>query len=475
MKIFQLLHCLSKQELKLLRKAVLSPLFNTNEQVVKLFDLLNKQHPNFDDSLAAKRKLFKKLFPKKGFSEPKLRQLFSQLTKIIEQFLIHLEQQTQPLAQQQRLASIYNKRGLYSLYKKETAAVNRQLTQQETYSVNHHQQQFELWSMQYFHPAYNKYQLGDNKLNEVHGQLDIYYAIHKLRLVLASKSRAQVLQETPHLEFVDYLKAAQKNGFQQENILLNLYLQALALFEDTPDFEFPTFEAQLFQYLPQFDLEDQQFLYTAGLNYTIKQKNRDVSSFQSATFRWLQFGITTKLVIINNTITDAIFANIIVSACHEKAYDWVNQFISNYQMYLPEKDRVEAIQYYKSFIYYTQRDWDKTLDCFFRNGYQADYQPRIRVLIIRALFEKFLIDKENHWELLTSNLHAFDQYLRRNKEYVPEKLLPYQNFIKLIRQLAKRVYARERAVHIKTWFAAKAPLHQPLIAKSWLSDKVAML
>ena len=63
MKIFQLFACLSQGELKLLRKAVLSPLYNTNQKVVRLFEILRPLHPHFDDSVNARKKIFKKLIP----------------------------------------------------------------------------------------------------------------------------------------------------------------------------------------------------------------------------------------------------------------------------------------------------------------------------------------------------------------------------------------------------------------------------
>jgi len=474
MKIFDLLSCLSKQELKLLRKAVQSPVFNTNRQVVKLFDLLRKQHPHFDHSLATKRKLFKKLFPQQGFSEPKLLQLLSYLTNVVEQFLLHFDQIDKPIEQQQRLASIYSERGLTKLYHQEIEATNRHLNRDTKQSVITYQRKFELGYLQYFHPAYKKNIIGDELLNQTHEQLDIYYAIQKLRLVIASKSRVQVMREDPLYHFVSHIKEAWSNGFQKDNILLKLYLQALAFYENSLDFEFSAFEDHLFQQLSQFDLADQQFLYTSGLNYTIKQKNKKVDGFDKLVFRWLRFGLANKLLISNKIMNDAVFSNIVVCACQEKAFDWAHQFIVDYHIYLPKENRTGAALYYQSYIFYAQGDWDKTLDVFSKNDYKEDYQPRIRVLIIRALFEKFLIDKD-YWELLMSKLQSFDNYLRRNHYFPAERLAAYQNFVKLSKQLAKRIYAREKTARIKKWFEEKIFSYQPLIAKNWLCDKVEAL
>ena len=87
-KLFLLLGSISKEELSSLRKAVLSPSFNTNPSVVKLFDTLRKQYPHFDTSPRGKRKLYAKLFPKENYSDGKLRRLFTFLAQVVEKYLI---------------------------------------------------------------------------------------------------------------------------------------------------------------------------------------------------------------------------------------------------------------------------------------------------------------------------------------------------------------------------------------------------
>ena len=113
MKIFKLFACLSKEELKLLRKAVISPLYNTNQKVVRLFEILRPLHPNFDDSIKTRKKISKKLFPKEAYNDYKLRWHFTELTKIIEQLLLFIGQEADEFERQKRLSEMYRQRNLY--------------------------------------------------------------------------------------------------------------------------------------------------------------------------------------------------------------------------------------------------------------------------------------------------------------------------------------------------------------------------
>lgn len=454
MKIFSLFSSLSKEELKLLRKAVGSPLFNTNEQLPLLFELLRRQHPHFEDSIAARRKLFKKLWPKKPFSEPKLLQLLSNLTKVIEQLLLYLDQEKQPLKKQQRLATIYSQRQLNVLSKNEIATLNLKLTENPQQSISYHQKKFEVLSQQYFHPLHDKYIQGDETLNLAHHHLDIYYALNKLRLTIASKSKNQLIQEAVNYMPLQGLEVFKDKAGQPDHLLLGLYIQSLALFEATTDFDFEKYAGYLFQNLPNLEIEDQQFLYTTGLNYVIKQKNKGTTGFQQTLFNWFKYGIETRLLIINEVIIEPVFANIVIIGCQERAFEWVEQFIEHYKQYLPKKELDNAIAYYQSLVSYAQGDWDKTLECFFKDGHKTVFKPRARIIINKALFEKFVVDN-SYWEVLMASLASFERYLNRNNYFTPERLSTYKKFIKTTKQLAKRINAGEKILPKEKGLAEK--------------------
>ena len=88
-KLFLILKGLSGHEIKELKKAVQSPLYNTNERLICLYEVLKKQHPIFPNTTTFKEKIFRRIFPTEAFNDQKLRRAFSQLREVTEQFLIH--------------------------------------------------------------------------------------------------------------------------------------------------------------------------------------------------------------------------------------------------------------------------------------------------------------------------------------------------------------------------------------------------
>ena len=474
MKIYQLLHTLSKEEWRLLKKATQSPLYTTNPRVGQLLDLLAKQSPNFKRSPAISRKHFKKLFPKEAFSENKLRKLTSNLTKVVEQLLLFQAQEHNEYAKQKRLNKIFQERGLTQLYQYSTTDLLAQLEARQPQDANYHQEKFEVLSAQYFHPLHDKYDLKDDTLEQATYHLNIAFAIQQLRLALALKSRTQVLNEVPDFRFLTILRKEWEEGVLMDNRLIELYLQALDLSDGEGKVDFTDFEEKFFKGNKQFSVKDQQFIFMTGLNYAIQQKNRGNVDFKSTSFKWLKFGLANKLLANQEIMEEAIFANIVITGCHEQQFDWVLNFIETYKIYLAKKDNAAAVLYYRSLVYYIQGDWDETLAILTKNDYKSIYQPRSRMIIIRALFEKFLL-KEDCWELLLSNLQAFEAYVRRNEAIAKDKLIYYKNFILITRQLVNRIHRYDSPKRIKEWFEVHIDKNPNIDSKNWLSEKVANL
>ena len=87
-KLFILLSALTKDEWKSLGLFLRSPYFNTNKQVIALYDFLTKYYPEFDVDKVNGEKVFASVFNGKPFKEGTLRNLYSDAITLIEQFFI---------------------------------------------------------------------------------------------------------------------------------------------------------------------------------------------------------------------------------------------------------------------------------------------------------------------------------------------------------------------------------------------------
>jgi len=475
MKIFKLLNALSKDELKLLRKAVQSPLLNTNKSVIQLFELLRKLHPNFEDSMAVKRKLFKKLFPKDPYYDHKLRRLFFELTKIIEQLLLQLHNEANPFERRKQLATIYNQRGIDALFQKETNDLLVELEERTPKGINHYQDGLQLLIAKYIHPAHDKYKLVDDTLKKADECLDTYFILYKLRLTIAINARTNLLNEVYNYRFLNSIKKEREQEFLAENLLVDFYIQAVDLMTGNKNVDFFQYEKELFEHITEFDLLDQKFLFDAGLSVAHRRKRESGGvEYEHAPLKWLRFGLKHELIMDAGILPEAKFANIIIGGCHAGEFDWVKNFMDTYQSKLKVTDIESTILYYKGVISFLQKDWDKTLELLNLSSKKAIYPPRIRTILARTLFEKFLLD-DSYLDSLLANLQAFEVYIRRDKYFTEGRLDSHLKFVLILRLLAKKIFAHQKKETIKQWFI-KAIADTPIIqSKKWLMEKVANL
>lgn len=471
MKLFLLLANLSKEELKLVRKAVLSPLYNSNKKVVQLFELLRPKHPTFYTSQKAKERLFKKLYPTEGFHDYKWRRLCSELTKVIEQVMIHIDTMENDFARQKQLKQIFNKRGLYPLFKKKSSDLLAQLEAKPQRSAEFHREKMDLLAEQFFHHTHDKYDFQDDILEQSMERLDTYFALQKMRFAIAYKGKQQVLNKNNPIHFLEAIKKIKAEGFQKDNVLLELYIQAMDFSDKTSLVQFKQYEKNFFTRLKEFDGVDQKILFMAGINFVVKKKNNGVNTFNSFPFNWYRFGLSNDLVLDQKKLAEHAFANIIINGCHEKEFDWVENFMDNYKGYLNIDNIEETLLYYRGVVYYLKGDWDKSLDFLMRGANKDIYPLRSRSVIIRALFEKFLTD-DSYLDILLSNIQAFEVYLRRETLFAEEKVNNYLNFLLISKLLAKKIHANERPQAIRNWFRNKTSNNASTLARSWFIEKV---
>ncbi len=88
-KLAELINTLNEAEFKSFENYVLSPYFNNSEQICSLFKIIKKHYPDFKS--ITKESIFKTIYPAKPFKDKKVRDLFSRMMKLVEDFLAQEE------------------------------------------------------------------------------------------------------------------------------------------------------------------------------------------------------------------------------------------------------------------------------------------------------------------------------------------------------------------------------------------------
>lgn len=107
-----------KQQLKEFSSFVKSPFFNSNKALIKLYEYIRRQYPDYNPKSLEKKYVYKKLFAKTEFNDGFFRVMMSNLQALVEEYLTQKGIEKNPLFKKKFLLDELNNSGLKKLAEK---------------------------------------------------------------------------------------------------------------------------------------------------------------------------------------------------------------------------------------------------------------------------------------------------------------------------------------------------------------------
>lgn len=464
-KLYTLLKSLSKEEIKQLQKVVKSPAFNTNPTLTRLFERLRYQHPNFDASPKARRKLYKRVFPDNPFNDQKLRRLFTNLSQLVEQFLLLQALNEDDDRRQQMLIEIYEKRAVVPLFEQETRHLNEKQLTQEIKDADWYLNRFQLLQLQYSSMHHAKYDPNDRTLEESVHCLDNFFALRKIHLDIGLRSKRKIYNISDDNHFLPIPDAPQTLDSQ----LFELYKLAATMLSDEEFDAFADYEKLLRNLVSRLAVNDQLLLFFNGLNYLNRRINRGESQLNEKTLDWYKWGLETKILLQNNQLSPITFGNIVIYGCRLNSYAWTQHFIQKYKDFLPENIRDNEAEYSEAALLFSQKSYNEVLSKLSNYVFTHKYKLKTKNLLCRTYFEIYRHDS-NYYELVLASLKNYENYLYRNKDFSERVIRPHFNLIQILKGLVQKMNTPRYQVETKIWLTAQLDKREKVVSKDWLIE-----
>lgn len=472
-KLFQLLKSLSPAEFKGLKKMVVSPIYNTNPTLGVLLGLLQPQYPDFDSSPRGKEKLFKRIWQDTSYDAYKLHRLFTQMTQLVEAYLLLLDQRQNDFDRKKRLMRIYGKRNLLSFFKKEAKNLREELDIFPFRDLEYYQDQIEVNESIYFHPLNDKYDLKDESLDRLIDSLDFYFVLAKMRYGISLKSRERILTKPGNWRFMEALNTTEDLGFIKESVLYKLYQQAFLLLEEGGLKNFATFENLLFENITLLG-KDRKVLFFTGLNFINRQVNKGIAQYSHKALEWYQFGLHNGLLTEDGKMNEVTFGNIVVFGCREGAFEWTKNFMNAYQHLLKNALRADVVRYHLGLWHFYQKDFEAAFSTLLNYTFIPAYFLKSRLTAIRAVFEQFLKNKA-YYDLLIHQIYAFEMAMKRSKAFSKAAKDPVLNCLIIIRSLAKSIWNHKANHTLFEKYLDEINTNKKIATRQWLIAKLKQL
>jgi hypothetical protein len=436
-----LLAAMSSAEVRGLEKFLRSPYFNRSELMLKLFLYLKKEHPDMDSPNLDREKIYAKVFEEKVFNESKLRYAFSDLTKLIEKYIVVAELEKDKNAQQIHLLKFFRSRDLDKYFGMSYEDSRKELEGKPLRDSDYYFQSYLLDEQWYAFSSLRRDRSLDEVLQNTTDYLDHFYISKKLKYLAEMLTRQNFLNSTYELRLLDLiLHYLESQDLTKQPAILVYYTVLKTLMEESEENHFHTLTAQLTEYQSDFSNDELRDLYFLAQNYCTKRINNGKREYLRHYFELSKLLLEKELIYENGYIIPSSFKNIVTVGLRLEEFDWTENFIYTYKNALHPRFRENAFTYNLAWLHFFKREYKKTLRLLNNVEYMDVYYILdSKILLLKTYYELQEVDA------FLSLADSFYVYLRRN-----ELISAYQksiclNFVKYVKRLMRARLGDERA------------------------------
>lgn len=448
----ELLESLTRDEIRSLRKFIISPYFNRSQKVVKLYDIIIKFHPNFESPKLSKEELHKKISPELPFNEVTIRRLLYDLQQLISKFLkqqyVERKEAETAIFTVEELA-IRGSERMHAITIRDAEKLMNSVQQIDAETcLNRFKLETEKFYFGMINDKINKKSFVDSEAAKLINGITYFISYFMLESIkhndtLLNYSRSFNIKQNKKFisQFLDLFDFQRLEIFMRSHSLegieiVRAYINSLKafLYIDNEEYYF-RLKSSVLDNLDKFSVTDKHFLFLKLSNYCILKKD----SLPAANMKYESelFDIYKQILLDKYYQTDSnkympvdMYRNIIIQAVKMKELRWLEEFIEEYGGQIHPGRKTDIINYSYAYLRFEQGNFDEALKWLSKIRMEEfTYHLDIRSLYIMTYYE--LGDLETAY----SAANAFNKYLKTNAMVSPEKRIGSENLCKYVIKL----------------------------------------
>lgn len=373
-KAVQVFGVLSKTEFKDLENFINSPYFNSNKNLCRLFELIKKHYPGFDELKIKKETLYSKLFPGKVYNEQIMKNLSSDMLQLALEFLgINKYRNRNLYDKELDILSELNLKRLDNVFEIKLKKIEKDLTD-STHMIHplfYHLHKAETIKAQFLLARDKQKYVSENVLEA--GNYLVYYFITELSRIAIDLNANITSFNIKHptnlvfevLEKFDFryiIKFLQDNNYPYSGLLNVYYHRLLAMLESSDETYF-NFKNLLLQNLDNFSLPEIASLLESLHNITIQRVNDGDEDGLREEFEVINLKLESKTIALNTggKISMLNFRNVIFSSVRLNEIKWAEEFIEKYIDMVNTDSRDSIYNHALGILAYIKKDFDKAI------------------------------------------------------------------------------------------------------------------
>lgn len=488
--LIELLETFSQDELKILKKFLISPYFNRSKKVTRLYDLLVKFHPNYDNPKLTKEYLHGKITPGKPYNELTMRSLLHDLQKLVSQFIqqkyLERKKAESKIFTIEELA-IKGTERMHSITIKEAEKLLNSYSYVDgEQCLNRFKLETEKFYFNMIKDKISKKSFVDTEAGKLINGITYFISYFMLEAikhndVLLNYSRTYNVKHNYKFisQFLKLFDFERLEIFMESHNLAGIkivkaYLSCLRAFLYIENDEYYyKMKSAILDNLDEFSITDKHILFSKLNSYCITKRkfiDPDEMKFEQELLDIYKVSLKNKFyeTEANKYMPVDLYRNILIQAAKMNELIWMEEFIEQYGPLLLPKRREDIINYSYAVMEFERGNYNESLNWLSRiKAEEFSYHLDIKTLYIQNYYELGEIDSA------LSAVKAFSKFLEENSIITESKKESYAGFCKITTKLINLENTKSKT-NI-SGLIINTQKHSTITQKRWLLKKLQML
>jgi hypothetical protein len=436
-KLVALIKELAKEDIEPLSRFLASPYFNRNDNVVKLFDIIKREYPDYTSPNLQRDVVFALIFPGKDPKGTNLTQLMSELNKLIKQFL---EQENyQKSNSNKRMGLIYEliERNQMDLLKIELDEEEKRLKSgelKEDENLFYLQHQLALANYTYDMRTQNRNMAVT--LNKSLDATDAYIVLLKLRALIAVITRQNAINQSYNVRLKDAIIEIINQKPLCDIILIQMYYRLYECLVNTE--KVADNYAQLGKLIKTnaHKVSSGELLqfYKVWLNYELKRNKERADNAQEIYQLLKDMEING---MFSKHINKILYICCVKFAAQVNETEWAKYILDKYKNNISvddDDDMIHTYNYAKAIWHFYKGEFKDAKNLLGMNYPDAHFYVERKFFMLKIYYNLATDKADDEMEKEIKNTLV---YIDRSKAMTPSNAEACRNFLNLFKKLIK--------------------------------------
>lgn len=452
--LIQLFKSLDRNDRKQLRKFVRSPFFNSREDIISLFDYIDKNLETGGAPKMAKEKVFAHIYKKQPYDVDMFYYPMSSLTQLILKYLAINELENDTPQYNHFLNKALRQRGADKINEKALTDAKKQIESQPLRNAQYHFHSYRIRSEE-FEALHRLKRSGDFKLQEMTNDFHFYAIAEVLRLAYGLSAHQSIVKKEYQQPLLSSVLAIAEQHLDVPAIAAHYYAFQTQKGQDAEGSYFQKLKNEIMTHASIFTESELHDLLTTAINFCIRRQNTGELEYVKETLSLYQWGFNNQILLENGVMSPYNYKNAQLLAIKIEDFDWAEKFLNDFKPFLPEKERENIYKYNLAIFHFRKNDYTQAMTLFQEvNLKEPLFNLDARRLLARIYYEL------NEYSALDSHIEGSKIYLHRQKEIGYGKEA-YANFFKFL----------ERLLRLNNSIEEKQKLHDEISEAKLVAEK----